>query len=105
MLWVAAKHKKLLNIQFLAPTQIVPPLHPFSTLQEDRGIFEQDTASNYKVGGVGVGGPRAARHPIQPAQQPFLPLATASKNPQPTMGGKKKNDSKLPTEDMVSDEV
>lgn len=62
-------------------------------LQEERGLPEQE---------VVIGSVRAARGPGQPAGNAFSPIAAPPKNPQPTMGVKHKNDSKLPTEDVVS---
>ena len=67
-------------------------------LQEERGIPEQEATE----GGGGGGRARPARGPGQPGGQTLSPIPSPMKNPQPTMGVKRKNDSKLPPEDAVS---
>ena len=71
----------------------------FAWFQEERGISEQEATGGR--GGGGGGSARPARGPGQPGGQTLSPIASPPKNPQPTMGVKRKNDSKLPPEDAV----
>lgn len=68
--------------------------------QEDRGITEQDATAGSLAGSR----TRPARGPGQPGggQSALSPISAPPKNPQPTMGVKRKNDSKLPNEETVS---
>lgn len=75
----------------------VPNILAFAWFQEERGIPEREATG----GGGGGGSARPARGPGQPGGQTISPIASPPKNPQPTMGVKRKNDSKLPPEDAV----
>eukprot|EP00752_Nemacystus_decipiens_P010662 g9494.t1 len=66
-------------------------------MQEERGIPEQDATPGSLPGSR----TRPARGPGQPGGQALSPISAPPKNPQPTMGVKRKNDSKLPNEETV----
>ncbi|CAM9713984.1 unnamed protein product [Scytosiphon promiscuus] len=67
-------------------------------MQEERGISDQAASS----GAAGGGRVRPVRGPGQPGGgQALSPISAPPKNPQPTMGVKQKNDSKLPNEESV----
>ncbi|CAM9146680.1 unnamed protein product [Ectocarpus sp. 12 AP-2014] len=66
-------------------------------MQEERGISQQEM----NAGGIGGSRARPVRGPGQPGGQELSPISAPPKNPQPTMGVKHKNDSKLPNEDNV----